>query len=180
MKLLIFFLALTPVISLIGAEKQDREYEQVLKIAMRDPGVRAAYVAADKKRDALILKIDPALKGYMEATGKLPPAKAPKRTDQGVPGSRSHVVSSGDTLSSVARKYGTTVAALKQINAIPDESQIVIGQVLILPKSRPSPAVSRPGGKPQTQAAEKQRSAAPVKKQDVKSEKNWWEKLLSF
>lgn len=142
--------------------------------------MRAAYVSADKKRDARILKIDPTLKGYMEANGKLPLSVTPKRTEKVIPGSHSHVVSQGDTLSSVARKHGTTVTALKQVNAISDESRIVIGQVLILPKDRQSPVVSPPKEKSQPQAAKKQKAGTPDQKPGGKPEKKWWEKLLSF
>jgi hypothetical protein len=48
--------------SLFAAPSQEslaREYEQVRKIAMRDPKVRAAYAAADQRLDEKIVKIDP-------------------------------------------------------------------------------------------------------------------------
>ena len=45
-----------------------------------------------------------------------------------------HVVRPGDTLSSIARKYGTTVAKLKKLNNMTDEQsgQLRIGQKIKL------------------------------------------------
>jgi LysM repeat protein len=49
------------------------DYEQARKIAARDPKVRAAYEAADRKLESRIVEIDPTLKGYK--SGKAQPAK---------------------------------------------------------------------------------------------------------
>jgi murein DD-endopeptidase MepM/ murein hydrolase activator NlpD len=45
-------------------------------------------------------------------------------------GSRYHVVKSGETLSSIARKYGTTVSKLQRLNNISNPNKIRIGQRL--------------------------------------------------
>jgi LysM repeat protein len=59
----------------VGAEPEwEREYEQVRKIALRDARVRAAFEAAEKKLEAKILEIDPALKPHLEAR-RLRPAE---------------------------------------------------------------------------------------------------------
>jgi LysM repeat protein len=39
----------------------------------------------------------------------------------------------GDTLYSIARRYGTTVSTLASINGIADPSRIYVGQVIVLP-----------------------------------------------
>lgn len=46
---------------------------------------------------------------------------------------RTHVVKSGDTLSHIARRYGTSVAKLAQTNGLTPTSRIRIGQTLKLP-----------------------------------------------
>ena len=46
---------------------------------------------------------------------------------------RIHIIKSGDTLSALARKYGTTVEALAKANDIADPDKIKAGQVLRLP-----------------------------------------------
>ncbi len=46
-----------------------------------------------------------------------------------------YIVQRGDTLSSIARRFGTTVAVLKQINGISNSNQIVVGQRLLVPAS---------------------------------------------
>jgi murein DD-endopeptidase MepM/ murein hydrolase activator NlpD len=43
-------------------------------------------------------------------------------------------VKSGDTLSGIAKKHGTTVAVLTKLNAIKDASKISVGQSIKLPK----------------------------------------------
>ena len=47
--------------------------------------------------------------------------------------SRSHIVVAGDTLSGLAREYGTTVEAIVEANKLSDASLIIIGQVLSIP-----------------------------------------------
>ncbi|MBE3578230.1 MAG: LysM peptidoglycan-binding domain-containing protein [Limnochordales bacterium] len=44
-----------------------------------------------------------------------------------------HVVKAGETLTSIAREYGTTVAALLRVNQLPDPDKLKIGQELRLP-----------------------------------------------
>ena len=52
-----------------------------------------------------------------------------------------YTVKSGDTLSSIARKYNTTYQKLAEINGIQDPSKIYVGQVLkVIGTSTPSPA----------------------------------------
>jgi len=48
-------------------------------------------------------------------------------------GQRTHVVQPGDTLTAIARLYGTTVMAIVQRNNLPNQNAIFVGQVLIIP-----------------------------------------------
>lgn len=45
-----------------------------------------------------------------------------------------HTVARGDTLGAIAKKYGTTAAALQQANNIKDPSRIAIGQKITIPQ----------------------------------------------
>ncbi len=55
----------------------------------------------------------------------------------------SHTVTSGETLSQIAERYGVSVAALAEANAIADVHRIVAGETLTLPEGSPAaPAVS--------------------------------------
>ena len=45
-----------------------------------------------------------------------------------------HTVARGDTLGAIAKKYGTTTAALQQANNIRDPSRIAIGQKITIPQ----------------------------------------------
>ena len=126
------------------ADSQKQEYEQVRKIALRDPKVRAAYAEADRKLEAKILEIDPALAPYLRRrptensapAAAVTPAKPKPVTAQSPVYRRSHVVVKGDTLGSIAVKYGVTVASLKTVNHIADEKKLAVGQVLAVPNSR--------------------------------------------
>lgn len=60
-----------------------------------------------------------------------PAAKKPVTKAKTMP--KSHKVVSGDTLSKIARKYGTTVQRLAQINKITNVNLIRVGQVIKLP-----------------------------------------------
>lgn len=49
-----------------------------------------------------------------------------------------HTVKSGETLSGIARKYGTTVEELVSSNGIKNKNLIYVGQVLNIPSKAPS------------------------------------------
>ena len=46
---------------------------------------------------------------------------------------RSHIVVAGDTVSGIAKEYGTTVGAIMEANDLSDAGLIIIGQVLSVP-----------------------------------------------
>ena len=60
------------------------------------------------------------------------PAKTPKPTAKPA-ATRRYKVKSGDTLSGIAARFGTTVAVLKRLNDISDASHLRPGQVLRVP-----------------------------------------------
>jgi LysM repeat protein len=74
--------------------------------------------------------------------GSTPPALAPS-----VPSGQTYVVRRGDTLASIARRYGISMWALAQANGIRNPSFIYAGQVLRIP-SGGSPAPSAPPSTP--------------------------------
>ena len=69
-------------------------------------------------------------------------------------GSRTHTVKSGEVLGGIARKYGTTVAKIKEVNGITDERKVRVGRKLTIPPatpkatSAPQPAESAPAPQP--------------------------------
>ena len=58
------------------------------------------------------------------------------------PGSGTYTVQSGDTLSGIAAKFGTSWQTLQQLNGIADPNLIYPGQVLKLPGGAPSLSVT--------------------------------------
>ncbi len=57
-----------------------------------------------------------------------------------------YIVQRGDTLFSIARRYGTNVGTLQRLNGLPNPNQIRVGQVLIVPDTGggSTPAVIQP------------------------------------
>lgn len=77
-----------------------------------------------------------------------PPTPTPGPTPTPVPGEPTatpaafalHTVRAGDTLSTIGEEYGVSVAAIRQANDIPEDSEdIVVNQVLTIPLSTPTP-----------------------------------------
>jgi len=65
-------------------------------------------------------------------TAPAQPTAAPSPTTR--PGQREHIVASGDTLSAIATRYGTTVAAVVAANNLPGTNTVLnIGQRLVIP-----------------------------------------------
>lgn len=168
----------------LQAASADRstDYEQVRKIAARDPKVRAAYEAADRKLEARIVEIDPTLKGYKpgspqpaKKTAAAPAAKAqparkatPAPAPAPAPAKRSvtHVVGKGETLGGIANRYGVNVATLKSANNIKDERKLAVGQKLVIP-----------GGKPQPQQPQQHAAARSSTKPAAKKSDTFWNQL---
>lgn len=87
----------------------------------------------------------PAVLNHEDATvnaARLAPAPAATAAPDGV---QKHVVRQGETLSSIARRYGTSVRELAAYNNLSNPDRILVGQVLrIPPASRPTATPSRP------------------------------------
>lgn len=64
------------------------------------------------------------------------PASTEGSSTTGTPGETStYVVQAGDTMAAIARRFGTTVAELAQLNNITNPDRISVGQKLIVPSS---------------------------------------------
>jgi LysM repeat protein len=119
----------------------EKEYQQVRIIALRDRRVQEAYRDADRKLDAKIIKIDPALESYVKAKAAAREGTAaPKTASPAIrPATKpfaakaTHVVAQGETLGGIAGRYRVTVAALKSANNIQDERKLRAGQKLTIP-----------------------------------------------
>jgi LysM repeat protein len=77
---------------------------------------------------------------------EVPPTTAPVPTTAPSTGSTTYTVQRGDTLYSIARRYGTTVEAIAAANGIANPSRISTGQTLKIPGGTGSPAPLPTGG----------------------------------
>ena len=70
------------------------------------------------------------------------------------PAQQTYTVQAGDTLYSIAARFGTTVDAISQANGISDPTQIGVGDVLVIPLApgvTPAPTTPAPTSPPGTQ-----------------------------
>jgi peptidoglycan/xylan/chitin deacetylase (PgdA/CDA1 family) len=72
------------------------------------------------------------------------PEPSPTPPPTVVPGVR-YVVRPGDTLTDIARRFGTTVEAIVEANSLADRDEIVVGQVIFIPTTGPIPSPTPPG-----------------------------------
>ncbi len=63
----------------------------------------------------------------------IPTPTAAPATPTAEPTLRTYRVQSGDTLSSIAHKFGVTVKEIEAVNVIPDPNALQIGQLLVIP-----------------------------------------------
>jgi LysM domain len=115
----------------------EQEYQQVKRIAMKDPKVRAAFDRAYDRLNKRIIEIDPALKPFIEAQNAKQKPKQPSKIS---PRGRSrssvgvtHIVTQGETLTSIAKRYKVSVNSFVKTNNIAKEGTLKIGQKLAIP-----------------------------------------------
>lgn len=71
----------------------------------------------------------------------VPPTPIPPTTVPGTPPptQTTYTIQAGDTVYSIAQRFGVTIPALVQANNIPADYRIYIGQVLVIPGTTPPP-----------------------------------------
>lgn len=75
------------------------------------------------------------------------PTPTPPAPRPGVCSGFYYTVRAGDTLSSIALRFGVSVASLRSCNYIPNPNRIFAGQALLIPSNRvPPPQPPPPGG----------------------------------
>jgi LysM repeat protein len=89
------------------------------------------------------------------------PAPAPAPQAQPVATSGTHVVQPGDTLSSIARRFGTTVGAIQLANGIVDANRIRVGTALTV-AGAPAPVAAPATPAPAPAATPTPAPAAPA------------------
>ena len=124
-------IGLTPMTTLRGSDLAE-EYNQVRKIALKDPKVQAAFRRANDELDRRIIEIDPSLKPFVEQQRGTRKAAHSKKTIA----STTHVVAKGETLTSIARRYRLSVERLVQVNHLSKQAPLQVGQKLIIPSDR--------------------------------------------
>jgi LysM repeat protein len=100
-----------------------------------------APAAPAEAEEAPAVATEPASPSSGETTAPAADATAP------VAGQAStHVVQPGETLTRIAQRHNTTVAALTQANNITNPNMLSVGQRLVIPASTGSPGATTPSG----------------------------------
>ena len=128
----------TPIVHVV------RYGEHLTGIARRYGTTIAAIVQANGLSDASYLRVGQRL--VIPAAGS--PASAPTAAGVGPTLPIVHVVTSGETLTSISHRYGTSIAAIVQANGLSDASYLRVGQRLTIPATSAPvvPGASMPAG----------------------------------
>jgi LysM repeat protein len=152
----LLLVAMVVLVSLTGCERKARErVPEATEVAEETPtgitpgGIETAPVAGETVVSAVTFTPGPEATPTLVPIGgtpgavqptptTAPPAASPTAVSQPAPASPggaavTHVVQQGETLSSIAQRYGTTWQAIAQANNIVNPNQIYVGQKLTIP-----------------------------------------------
>lgn len=118
--------------------------ETVSAIAQRYGTTVSAIVAANGLDSRAFIRVGQTLAVAGAAASAPAPAAAPAASGG------THTVASGETVSSIASRYGTTVPAVVAANGLDSRAFIRVGQVLTVPGATAAPAAA-PSAAPGTQ-----------------------------
>jgi len=111
--------------------------EQVGRLTRLIEGQKGADSAAKTSESTPAPTATPSVelsKPSAEGTTEAPKAESVPKAEA-VPGTK-HVVSKGETLTSIAKHYNISIADLKKANKIDDERKLQIGQILSVPTAK--------------------------------------------
>lgn len=119
-----------------------RPGDTLFRIARRFGVSQVALMQANGIRSAGFIRVGQRLR----IPGRSTPARAaqPENAALATAGQRVHVVARGDTLFSIAMRYGVTVSSLMQANGLRAANHIVTGRRLIIPEGGRRPPVGVP------------------------------------
>ncbi|MDR7533688.1 MAG: M23 family metallopeptidase [Armatimonadota bacterium] len=115
----------------------EHAFREVLRATPGLEAVRRMRVAAAAPRVAALPAAAPARGASAPGPQAARPARPPVRTvaSRGAAATRTHRLQSGDTLWSLARRYGVSVEALAAANDLGPQAVLPVGKTLVVPES---------------------------------------------
>ena len=135
----------SPVMAAQSKKSEGDAYSRARALALKDPKVRAAFDRANEELNRKILEIDPSLgakvgRSRFESPRHLLPSRtATEQTAR----STTHVVASGETLTSIAMENKISVARLARANHLSNNSRLRVGERLTIPYAKTTEASQR-------------------------------------
>jgi len=120
-----------------------RRGDTLAAIARRFGTTVAALQRANDLRSAHLIRIGQVLRVPQPSTTRAAAAKG--HTRRGSPAASRYTVRSGDTLSAIAARHGTSIGAIQGANALASTHRIMVGQRLTLPGTSAISHVVQPG-----------------------------------
>jgi LysM repeat protein len=121
-------------IAQLGGEVSNRleEIDRTSQVSAQQTGALA--LGREKDREEILNRMNVILEELVKENARLE-ERIRKLESSAVAFGKVHHVKKGETLASIARKYGTSVEAIAQANEISDASTIEIGQEILIPGS---------------------------------------------
>ncbi len=122
-------------IAKLGGEVSERleEVDRTSQVSAQQTGQLA--MGREKDREEILTRMNVILEELVKENTRLE-ERIKKLESSAVAFGNVHKVKKGDTLASIARKYGTSVGALTQANGISEDAAIEVGQEILIPGSR--------------------------------------------
>jgi LysM repeat protein len=122
-------------IASLGGEVSNRleEIDRTSQVSAQQTGQLA--LGREKDREEILNRMNVILDELVKENARLE-ERIRKLESNAVAFGKVHKVKKGDTLASIARKYGSSVEALTQANSISEDAAIEVGQEILIPGSR--------------------------------------------
>lgn len=131
-KLTLLGIAIIATVPCVAQEPQTNEELQAIRKMLEAQSSEIHELS--KQIQALQATIQERTHAPSSPTVNAEPEEKPIESAKATDSAATHTVAKGETLTSIARKYGVNVAELLKLNKITDDRKLQIGQALAIPQ----------------------------------------------